>query len=110
MTDRELIKLYNKGLLVQEIADRANMTRGTINNKLCALRKAGKLGRRPQNPSQMRQRIAKERAALVEKYRKHGLTNDEIAAKVKISTPRVWQIVQQLIAKKRINARINRFQ
>src|SRR4029078_3560776 len=85
MTERELIKLYNRGLLVQEIADRANMTRGTINNKLCALRKAGKIGRRPQNPSSERQKIAKERAALVEKYRNLGLTNEEIAGKLGIN-------------------------
>lgn len=110
MTEQELIKLYNNGMLVQEIADRANMTRGTINNKLCALRKAKKIRRRPQNPSKERQQIAKERSALVEKYRKRGLTNEEIAGKVGISVPRVWQIVQQLIASRRIDARINRFQ
>ena len=110
MTERELIKLYNKGLLVQEIADRANMTRGTINNKVCALRKEGKIGRRPQNPSKKRLQIARERTALVEKYRKQGLTNEEIAAKVGISVPRVWQVVQELIAKRKIDARINRFQ
>jgi DNA-binding CsgD family transcriptional regulator len=110
MTERELIRLYKQGMLVQEIADRAGMTRGTINNKLCALRRAGKIGRRPQNPSSERQKIAKERAAMVEKYRNQGLTNEEIAKKIKISTPRVWQIVEQLIASGRINARINRFQ
>lgn len=110
MTERELIRLYNKGLLVQEIADRAKMTRGTINNKLCALRKAGRLVRRPQNPSKERQNIARDRAALVEKYRKRGLTNEEIALKAGISVSRVWQVVQQLIASGKIDARINRFQ
>lgn len=110
MTERELIKLYNKGILVQEIADRAGMTRGTINNKLCALRKAGKIGRRPRNPSSERQKIAKERAALVEKYRNRELTNEEIAGKLGINRSRVWQIVQQLVASGKIDARINRFQ
>jgi predicted transcriptional regulator len=110
MTERELIKLYNKGLLVQEIADRVGMTRGTINNKLCALRKAGMIGRRPQNPSSERQEIAKKRAELVERYRKQRLTNEEIADKVGISVPRVWQIVQRLIESGKIDPRINRFQ
>jgi DNA-binding CsgD family transcriptional regulator len=110
MTERELIVLYNKGLLVQEIADRAGMTRGTINNKLCALRKAKKIRRRPQNPSKERQQIALRRVALVEKYRKQRLTNEEIAIKIGISVPRVWQIVQELIASRKIDARINRFQ
>lgn len=110
MTERELIRLYKQGMLVQQIADRAGMTRGTINNKLCALRKAKKIGRRPQNPSSARQEIAKERAELVEKYRNRGLTNEEIAGKLAISMPRVWQIVQRLIKLGRIDARINRFQ
>jgi transposase len=110
MTERQLIMLYNKGTLVQEIADRAGMARGTINNKLCALRKAGKIGLRPKNPSDERQCLAKERTALVEKYRKQGLTNEAIAEKIGCSVPRVWQIFQGLIAKGRINARINRFQ
>ena len=110
MTERELIRLYKQGMLVQEIADRAGMTRGTINNKLCALRKVGKIGHRPRNPSSERQEIAKERAALVEKYRNQGLTNEEIAEKVRISTPRVWQIVQELVASRKIDSRINRFQ
>ncbi len=109
MTEKELIKLYNKGVLVQETAGRANMTRGTINNKLCVLRKAGKICRRPQNPSKERQETSKERAELVEKYRKRGLTNEEIADKLGISMPRVWQIVQQLIESQKIDARINRF-
>jgi transposase len=110
MTDKQLIALYNKGVLVQEIADRAGMARGTINNKLCALRRAGKIGLRPQNPSKERRQIARERTALVEKYRKQGMTNEEIAEKVGLSLPRVWQIVQQLIATRKIDARINRFQ
>ncbi len=110
MTERQLIALYNKGVLVQEIADRAMMARGTINNKLCALRRAGKIALRPQNPSKERLRIAKERTALVEKYRKQGLTNEEIAEKVGLSLPRIWQIVQQLIATRKIDSRINRFQ
>jgi DNA-binding CsgD family transcriptional regulator len=110
MTERELIRLYNNGALIQDIADRAGMARGTINNKLCALRRAGKIGRRPQNPSQERVRKSKVRAALVEKYRKLGLTNEEIAAKVGISIPRVWQIVQELIAEGKIDTRVNRFQ
>jgi transposase len=110
MTERELIRLYNKGMLIQDIANRAGMARGSVNNWLCRLRDAGKISRRPQNPSKERIRIAKERSALVERYRRHGLTNEEIAAKVGISTPRVWQVVQQLIASGRIDARINRFQ
>lgn len=110
MTEKQLITLYNKGALVQEIADRAGMARGTINNKLIELRKVGKIGRRPQNLSKERLRIAKERTALVEKYRKQGLTNEAIAKKLGCSVPRIWQIVQKLIANGRISARINRFQ
>jgi transposase len=110
MTERELIKLYNKGVLIQDIADRADMARGSINNKLCALRRVGKIALRPQNPSRERLRIAKERNARVEKYRKQGLTNEEIAAKIGISVPRVWQVVTELIAKRKSEARINRFQ
>jgi DNA-binding Lrp family transcriptional regulator len=109
MTEQELIKLYNQRVLVEEIAQRAGMSRGTINNKLCALRKAKKIGRRPQNPSSERQDIAKKRVALVAEYRKQRLTNEEIAAKVGISEPRVWQIVQRLIKSGKTNRRINRF-
>lgn len=110
MTERDLIRLYNKGVLIQDIADQAGMVRGSINNWLCRLRKAGKIKQRPQNASKERIRTANERAALVEKLRKQGLTNKEIGAKVGISVPRVWQIVQQLIADGRITGRINRFQ
>jgi transposase len=110
MTERELIKLYNQGVLIQDIADRAGMARGSVNNWLCRLRTAGKIGRRPQSPSKERQQVAKKRASLVVKYRKQGLTNEEIAAKVGCSVPRVWQIVQPLIEQGKIDARINRFQ
>jgi transposase len=110
MTERELIKLYNKGVLIQDIADQAGMVRGSVNNWLCRLRKAGKIKRRPQNPSKDRLRLARERSALVEQYRKRGLTNEEIAMKVDCSVPRVWQIVQRLIEAGKVDARINRFQ
>jgi transposase len=109
MTERELIRLYNKGVLIQDIADRAGMARGSVNNWLCRLRNAGRIGRRPQNPSRNRVLEAQKRAAMVEKLRKRGLTNEEIAAKVGISVPRVWQIVQRLVAKGKIKSRINRF-
>lgn len=109
MTERELIKLYNKGTLIQNIADQAGLARGSINNWLCRLRAAGVIGRRPQNPSKERLRVAKKRAVLVERYRNHGLTNEEIAAKAGISVPRVWQIVQRLIDERSIDPRINRF-
>jgi transposase len=110
MTERELIKLYNRGVFIRDIAERAGMVRGSINNWLCRLRSAGKIGRRPQNPSKERLRIAEKRTLLVETYRNQGLTNEEIAAKVGISVPRVWQIVQGLIDERRIDSRINRFQ
>jgi transcriptional regulator with XRE-family HTH domain len=96
--------------VIRDIAERAGMTRGSINNWLCRVRAAGKIGRRPQNPSNERLRVAEKRTVLVERYRKQGLTNEEIAAKAGISVPRVWQIVQQLIDERRIAPRINRFQ
>ena len=34
MTEPELIKLYNKGVLIRDIAERADMARGSINNWL----------------------------------------------------------------------------
>lgn len=108
MTDLELIRLYNSGTLLEDIANRADRSLGTINNRLLKLRKAKKIKRRPQTLSKARIAIANERRAVAKKMRNQGRTNAEIADKLGVSVARVQQIVDVLVNNGELEPRINR--
>lgn len=107
MTEKELIRLYNTGKPLQQIADRAGLTLGSLNNKLLVLRKAKKIKRRPQTLSKERIAVANKRRAIVKKRRKQGRTNAEISEELGVSEARVQQIAAEFVAAGELEKRYN---